>query len=135
LDTYSSRMRFFSLVPETDKDVHDVDVSNMAARELLFASGRVASLVDGSNGNADVVEVKALVGCLIDCLGFDLFLMTKELCSLLLSPCSNEGSFGRDHLRRRWRSRSWQGKMNISGVIRTVLSERCKANLTNPRTS
>ena len=26
LDTYSSRMRFFSLVPETDKDVHDVDV-------------------------------------------------------------------------------------------------------------
>ncbi len=36
------------------------------------------------------------VGCLIDCLGFDLFLMTKELCSLLLSPCSNEVSFGRE---------------------------------------
>ncbi len=87
-------MRFFSLVPETDKGVHDVDVGNMAAHELLFASGRVASLlVDGANGNADVVEVVAHVGCLIDCLGFDLFLMTKELCSLLLSPCSKEGSF------------------------------------------
>ncbi len=95
LDTYSSRMHFFSLVPETDKDVHDVDKGKMAARELLFASGR-SSLVDGANGNADVVEVIAHVGCLIDCLGFNLFLMTKELCSLLLSPCSKEGSFGRE---------------------------------------
>ncbi len=96
LDTYSSRMHFFFLVPETDKDVHDVDVGKMAARELLFACGRVASLVDGANGNADVVEVIAHVGCLIDCLGFDLFLMTKDLCSLLLSPCSKEGSFRRE---------------------------------------
>ncbi len=32
-------------------------------------------------------------------------------------------------LRRRWRSQSWQGKMNISGIIRTVFSEQCKANL------
>ncbi len=82
-----------------------------------------------------MVEVIAAVGCLIDCLGFDLFLMTKELCSILLSPCSNEVSFGKGrthHLRRRWRSQSWQDKMNISNVIRTVLSERCKANLTNP---
>jgi hypothetical protein len=94
---YSSRMRFFSLVPETDKDVHDVDVGSMAMHELLFASGRVALLVDGANGNGDVVEAIAPVGCLIDCLGFDLFLMTKELCtSLLLSPCSNKGSFGRE---------------------------------------
>ncbi len=30
LDMYSSRMCFFSLVPETDKDVHDVDVGKMA---------------------------------------------------------------------------------------------------------
>jgi hypothetical protein len=43
-----------------------------------------------------VVEVIAHVGCLIDCLGFDLFLMTEELCSLLLSLCSKEGSFGRE---------------------------------------
>ena len=62
----------------------------------FFASGRVASLVDGANGNAGVVEVIAHVSCLIDCLGSDLFLMTKELCSLLLSPCSNEVSFGRE---------------------------------------
>ncbi len=95
MDTYSSRMRFFSLVLKTDKDMSDVDVGNMAARELLFAGGRVASLVNGANRNADVVEVIAPVGCLIDCLGFDLFLMTNKICSLLLSPCSNEGSFGR----------------------------------------
>jgi hypothetical protein len=43
-------MRFLSLVPETEKDVHDVDVGNMAVRELLFASGRVASLVEGAKG-------------------------------------------------------------------------------------
>jgi hypothetical protein len=96
LGTYSSKMPFFSLVPETDDDMSDIDVCNTAAHELLFAGGRVASLVDGANGNADVVEVIAPVGCLIDCLGFDLFLMTKELYSLLLSPCSNKGSFGRE---------------------------------------
>ncbi len=43
-----------------------------------------------------MVEVIAPVGCLIDCLGFDLFLMTKELCSLLLSPCSKFHSEGKD---------------------------------------
>jgi hypothetical protein len=89
-------MQFFSLVLETEKDMSDVDVDNMAARELHFAGGRVASLVNGAKGNADAVEVIAPVGCLIDCLAFDLFLMTKELCSLMLSPCSNKGSFGRE---------------------------------------
>jgi hypothetical protein len=96
LDTYSSRTRFFSLVPETDDDMSDIGIGNTVAHELLFISGRVASLVDGANRNTDVVEVIAHVGCLIDCLGFDLFLMTKDLCSLLQSPCSKEGSFGRE---------------------------------------
>jgi hypothetical protein len=43
-----------------------------------------------------LVPLLPTVGCLIDCLGFDLFLMTKELCSLLLSPCLNKVSCGRE---------------------------------------
>ncbi len=96
LDKYPSRMRFFSLVPETDEDMSDNGVGSTAAHKWLFAGSWVAFLVDGATGNADVVEVIAPVGCLIDCLGFDLFLMTKELCSLLLSPCSKEVSCGRE---------------------------------------
>jgi hypothetical protein len=37
LDTYSSRMCFFSLVPETDKDMSDIGAGNTAAHEWLFA--------------------------------------------------------------------------------------------------
>ncbi len=97
LDTYSSRMCFFSLVLETDDDMSDIGIGNTAAHEWLCTSGWAAFLIDGATTrNAEVVEVIAPVGCLIDCLGFDLFLMTQELCSLLLSPCSNEVSFGRE---------------------------------------
>ena len=39
LDTYSSRKRFFSLVPETDDDMSDIGVGNMAAHEWLCAGG------------------------------------------------------------------------------------------------
>ncbi len=37
LDMYSSRMRLFSLVLETDEDMSDIGVGNMAAHEWLFA--------------------------------------------------------------------------------------------------
>jgi hypothetical protein len=96
LDTYSLRMHFFSLVPETDHDRPDIGVCNKAAHDWLCASGTVAFLFNRATKAAEVVEGIALVGCLIDCLGFDLFLMTKELCSLLLSPCSDKVSFGRE---------------------------------------
>jgi hypothetical protein len=36
LDAYSSRMRFFSLVPEMDEDMSDIGVGKMAAHEWLF---------------------------------------------------------------------------------------------------
>ncbi len=39
LDTYSSRMRFFSLVPETDDNMSDIGVGNTAAHEWLCAGG------------------------------------------------------------------------------------------------
>jgi hypothetical protein len=37
LDAYSSRMHFFSLVPETDEDMSNIGVGKMAAHEWLFA--------------------------------------------------------------------------------------------------
>ncbi len=96
LDTYSLRMRFFSLVLETDDDRPDIGIGNKAAHDWFCTSGSVAFLFDGGIEAAEVVEGIALVGCLIDCLGFDIFLMTKELCSLFLTPCSNKVSFGRE---------------------------------------
>jgi hypothetical protein len=64
--------------------------------DWCFAGGSIGFLFDEATEAAEVVEGIAPVGCLIECLGFDLFLMTKELYSLLLSPCSNEVSFGRE---------------------------------------
>ncbi len=37
LDAYSSRMRFFSLVSETDEDMSDIGVGKTTAHEWLFA--------------------------------------------------------------------------------------------------
>ncbi len=39
LDTYSSRMRFFSLVLETDDDMSEFGVGNTAAPEWLCTGG------------------------------------------------------------------------------------------------
>jgi hypothetical protein len=58
---------------------------------------------------AGLEEDRAFLVCLIhSCLVWDLLLMTKELCSLLLSPCSNDvlSEGGVHHPRRRWRSQS-----------------------------
>ncbi len=96
LDTYSSRMHFFSFVPETEDDMPDIGIGRKGAHDWCCAGDSVAFLFDGATKAAEVVRGIALVGCLIDCLGFDLFLMTKELCSLLLNPCSNEVSFRRE---------------------------------------
>ena len=54
------------------------------------AGGSAAFLFDAATKAAGVEEGRASLGCLIDCLVWDLFLMTKELCSLLLSPCSKD---------------------------------------------
>ncbi len=98
LDTYSSRMHFFSFGPETEDDTPDIGVGRKGAHDWCCAGGSVAFSFDGATKAAEVVVGIALVGCLIDCLVFDLFLMTKELCGLLLSPCSNKVSFGREGL-------------------------------------
>ena len=96
LDTYSSRMCFFFLVPETEDDRPDIGVGRKGAHDWCCAGGSLAFSFDRATKAAEVVGGITLVRCLIACLVFDLFLMTKELCSLLLSPCSKEGSFGRE---------------------------------------
>ncbi len=96
LDTYSSRMRFFSFVLETEDDMPDIGVGRKGPHDWCCAGGSVAFSFDGATKAAEVGGGIVLVGCLIDCLGFDSFLMTKELCSLLLSPRLNEVSFGRE---------------------------------------
>jgi hypothetical protein len=69
-------MRFFSFVPVTDDDRPDIGVGRKGAHDWSCAGGSVAFLFNGATKAAEVVEGKAPVGCLIDCLGFDLFLMT-----------------------------------------------------------
>ena len=95
LDKYSSRMHFFSFVPETEDDMPDIGIGRKGVHDWCCAGGSIAFLFNGATEAAEVVGGIALVGCLIDCLGFDLFLMTKELCSLLLSLCSKDVLVGR----------------------------------------
>jgi hypothetical protein len=59
------------------------------------AGGSAAFLFDAATKAARVEEDCASLGCLIDCLVWDLFLMIKELCSLSLSPCSKDVPVGR----------------------------------------
>ncbi len=72
----------------------DIGIGRKGSHDWCCARGSVAFLFDGATKFAEVVGGIALVGCLIDCLGFEIFLMTKKLGSLLLSPCSN--AFGRE---------------------------------------
>jgi hypothetical protein len=53
------------------------------------AKGSVAFLFIAVTNVAGLEEGRAFLACLINCLVWDLLLMTKELQSLLLSPCSN----------------------------------------------
>jgi hypothetical protein len=91
LDTYSSRMRFFSFEPETEVDRPDIGGGREGVHDWGGARGSAAFLFDAATKAAGVEEGRTFLGCLIDCLIWDSFMMTKELCSLLLSPYSNNG--------------------------------------------
>ncbi len=88
-------MCFFSFEPETTVEgpefgmgkegVHEWDGARCCVAFLFIAAMDVAGLEEGS----------ASLVCLIHCLVWDLLLMTKELCSLLLSHCSNDVLVGR----------------------------------------
>ncbi len=66
-----------------------IGVGRESVHDWGGAGGSAAFLFDPATEAAGVEEGRASLGCLLDCLVWDLFLMTKELCSLLLSPCSN----------------------------------------------
>ena len=89
-------MHFFSFDPETEVDRPEIGVGRKDVHDWGGAGSSAAFLFDAATKAAGVEEGCAFLGCLIGCLVWDLFLMTKELCSLLLSPCSNEVSFGRE---------------------------------------
>jgi hypothetical protein len=82
-------MCFFSIEPETEVDRSEIGVGRKGVHDWGGTRGSAAFLFDAATKAAGVEEGCAFLGCLIDCLVWDLFLMTKELCSLLLSPCSN----------------------------------------------
>ena len=91
-------MRLFSFEPETEVDRPEIGVGRESVHDWGGAGGSAAFLFDAAAKAAGVEEGRASLGCLIDCLVWDLFLMTKELCSLLLSPlspCSNNVLVGR----------------------------------------
>jgi hypothetical protein len=60
--------------------VHEWDGTRGCAAFLFIAAANFAVLEEG----------RASLVCLIHCLVWDLLLMTKELCSLLLSTCSKD---------------------------------------------
>ncbi len=83
-------MHFFSFEPETEVDRPEIGVGREGVHDWGGAGGSAAFLFDAATKAAGVEEGCASLGCLIDCLVWDLFLMTKELCNLLLSPCSKD---------------------------------------------
>ncbi len=82
-------MHFFSFEPETEVDRPEIGVGRKGVRDWGGAGSSAAFLFDAATDTAGVEEGCAFLGCLINYLVLDLFLMTKELCSLSLSPCSN----------------------------------------------
>jgi hypothetical protein len=77
-------MHFFSFEPEIKIDRPNIGVGREGMHDWGGARGSAAFLFYAATKAAGVKEGRASLGCLIDCLVWDLFLMTKELCSLLL---------------------------------------------------
>ncbi len=95
MDTYSLRMHFFSFDLETEVERPWIGVGREGVHDWDGARGSAAFSFVAATKAAGVEESSASLVYLIDCLVWDLFLMTKELCCLLLSPCSNDVLIGR----------------------------------------
>jgi hypothetical protein len=75
-------MRFFSFEPETEVDKPNIGMGREGVHDWGGARDSAAFLFDAATKAAGVEEGRASLCCLIDCLVWDLFLMTKELRSL-----------------------------------------------------
>jgi hypothetical protein len=89
-------MHFFSFDPETTVEGHEFGVGREGVHEWDGARGCAAFLFIAATDVAGLEEGRASLVCLIHCLVWDLLLMTTELCSLLLSPCSKDVLVGRE---------------------------------------
>ncbi len=89
-------MHFFSFDPETTDEGPEFGVGREGVHEWDGAKGFAAFLFIAATNVAGLEKGRAFLVCLIHCLVWDLLLMTKELCRLLLSPCSNNVLVGRD---------------------------------------
>ncbi len=78
MDAYSSRMCFFSFDPETEVERPEIGMGREGVHDW-DARGSAAFLFVAATEAAGVEEGSASFVCLIDCLVWDLFLMTKEL--------------------------------------------------------
>jgi hypothetical protein len=88
-------MCFFSFDPETTVEEPEFGMVRESIHEWDGAKGGVAFLFIAATYVTWLEEGRAFLVCSIHCLVWDLLLMTKELCSLLLSPCSNDVPVGR----------------------------------------
>ncbi len=88
-------MRFFSFDSETMVEGPEFGMGREGVHEWDGAKGCAAFLFIAATNVVVLEEGRASFVCLIHCLVWDLLLMTKELCSLLLSICSNEVLVGR----------------------------------------
>ena len=74
---YSSRMRFFSFDPETEVERPKIGVGREGGHDWNGTRGSAAFLFVTATEAAGVEVGSASLVCLIDCLVWDLFLMTK----------------------------------------------------------
>ncbi len=88
-------MRFFSFDLETEVMRPEIGVGRESVHDWDGARGGAAFLFLTATEAEGVEKDSVSLDCLTHCLVWDLFLMTKELCSLLLSPCSNNVLHGR----------------------------------------
>jgi hypothetical protein len=88
-------MCFVSFDLETTVEGPEFGVGREGVHEWDGARGCAASLFIAATNVAVLEEGRASLVCLIHCLVWDSLLITKELCSLLLSLCSNNVLVGR----------------------------------------
>jgi hypothetical protein len=88
-------MRFFSFDPETTVEEPEFGMDREGVHDWDVVKGSVAFIFIAATNVAGLEEGRAFLVCIIHCLVWDLLLMTKELCSLSLSPCLNDVLLGR----------------------------------------
>ncbi len=88
-------MCFFSFDAEATVEEPEFGMGREGVHEWDGVKGNVAFLFIAATNVAGLEEGRAFLVCLIHCLVWNLLLMTKELCSLSLSPCSNNVLVGR----------------------------------------